>query len=90
MDAKVTVIREAGQLRVPIGMARRMHGSLLLKHEPLPDGQRTIPVLRVLGDTKHVLYDPKVTYLCAGVIKFMGMEYVDRAWYVQEWACEVG
>lgn len=77
-------------MRVPIGTGRRLEGDLSLRHEPLPGEERTVPVLRVLGaHSNRLLFDPKVVNIIAGTIVFAGLERVDRAWYAQEWSCEV-
>lgn len=84
------VMREEGRLRVPIGMGRRIEGDLNLRHEPWPgDEERTVPVLRVLGPSKRMLFDPRVVRIIAGTIVFAGLERVDGAWYAQEWSCDV-
>lgn len=70
-------------------MGRRIEGDLNLRHEPLPgDEERTVPVLRVLGPSKRMLFDPRVVRIIAGTIVFAGLERVDGAWYAQEWSCE--
>lgn len=87
------ILREAGELRVPIGAARKLQGDLSMRHERVPGEERTAPVLRVLGSQgqqqDRVLYDPKVISICAGTIKFAGLERVERAWFAQEWSCDV-
>ncbi len=92
MQAKILILREHGALHVPIGMSRRLHGELCLRHEPMPGEERTIPVLRVI--VRHgpspVLYDPKIVSIGCGTMKIAGLERVDRAWFAQEWSCEVG
>lgn len=39
--------------------------------------------------TGRKLYEPKIARLGAGVIVFTGLECVDRAWYAQEWSCDL-
>lgn len=74
---------------MPIASSRRLQGDLHLKHEQLPGEQRTVPVLRILGQEGRVLFDPKVISVCAGTIVFAGLERIDHAWYAQEWSCDV-
>lgn len=86
----MTIIREAGERCVPIASVRKIRGTLQLAHVPVPHEERTIAVLGVLEDrTGRKLYEPKIARLGAGVIVFTGLECVDRAWYAQEWSCDL-
>lgn len=87
MRAKIRIMRQQGELRQPIGQERECE--LWLRHEKLPGEDRTVPVLRTIGDDRHAMYDPRVTYVTAGTIRFMGMEREGRAWHVQEWSCDL-
>lgn len=97
MLVKVFILRELGRTKVPIAMSHRIIGQLSLRHEhPDSTKDRTLPVLYVLDgnyDAMHMarrprLYEPKLTDAYAGVMKFSGLEYVDGAWYAQEWRCD--
>lgn len=89
MRAKVLILRELGALHVPIGISRKLRGDLILAHEKVPGEERTVPVLRILGIKDRALFDPRVVSIGSGTIKFAGLERVDRAWYAQEWSCDV-
>lgn len=97
MMVQVVILRELGRTKVPIAMSHRITGQLSLRHEhPDSTKDRTLPVLYVLDgnyDSVHMakrprLYDPKLIDAYAGVMKFSGLEYVDGAWYAQEWRCD--
>lgn len=93
MFCKITIIRENGELRVPIIPAARLVGDLHLEHRSLGQGERTVGVLRCLNRETAAgkgreLFEPRLTHLSCGSMRFMGWERVGRAWYAQEWECE--
>ncbi|MBD9582945.1 hypothetical protein IB269_16255 [Delftia sp. DLF01] len=89
MKVKVTILRKAGARSYHRGPLQYVKGELDLKHYAVPDQRRTIPVLRILGDSaNNQLFEPKLIYACAGKMKFSGLERCDRAWHAQEWSCE--
>lgn len=88
---EVTITRENGQRHVPIAASRKLKGRPHARSHPRAPRDRTVAVLRVLGDaTGRMLFDPKVSRLGAGTIVFTGLERVEHAWCAQEWACDVG
>lgn len=75
---------------MPIASSRMLKGSLQITHVPVPYEERTVAVLEVLGDRSgRKLYEPKISRLGAGTIVFTGLECIDRAWYAQEWSCDL-
>ena len=96
MTVRIFILRELGRTHVPIGIAGKLVGQLSLQHErPSPSDERSVAVLQVL-DGVHIypsqrrkLYEPKLIEAYAGIMKFSGLEYVDGAWYAQEWRCEM-
>ncbi|MBS3018906.1 hypothetical protein DJFAAGMI_01641 [Comamonas sp. PE63] len=95
MNAKILILREFGRLKVPIGIANKASGSICLYHEhPSSSDERTVPVLHILDGSsalpakRRKLFEPRITYMGSGTIKFSGLEYVDGAWYAQEWSCD--
>lgn len=87
MRVKVMLVREEGQLHVPV--RRRGYGDLWLKHEKSVGENKTYEVLEALGSGFPKLYEPRATYITAGMIRFIGYERVDKVWYMQEWYCEI-
>jgi len=87
MRVKVMLVREEGQLHVPV--RRRGYGDLWLKHERSVGEDKTYEVLEALGSGFPKLYEPRVTYITAGMIRFIGYERIDKVWYMQEWHCEI-
>lgn len=85
---EIIITRDKGQLRVPIGSANKMQGDLMLEHRSLGEGERSVPVLRCLPGTRE-LYEPRMTYVCANVFTFFGLERDGPGWHAQEWRCEV-
>lgn len=88
MYCEITITRDKGQLRVPIGPANKMQGDLMMEHRSVGESERTVPVLKCLS-SKRELYEPRMTYVCANVFTFFGLERDGPAWYAQEWRCEV-
>ena len=92
MRFQIRILREKGVRRVPIVATSRMYGDLLLEHRSLGEGERTVPVLRCLSGGKGMdreLLEPRLTGFCAGVMRLVGWESQDHAWYAQEWYCEI-
>ncbi|WEE75682.1 hypothetical protein LZ683_16100 [Comamonas testosteroni] len=95
MGAKILILRELGHLKVPVGIANKVSGSITLYHErPSSSDERTVPVLHILDGSsalpakRRKLFEPRITYMGSGTIKFSGLEYVDGGWYAQEWRCD--
>ena len=89
------ILREFGRLKVSIGIANKASGSISLYHEhPSSSDERTVPVLHILDGSsalaakRRKLFEPRITYMGSGTIKLSGLEYVDGAWYAQEWSCD--
>ncbi len=92
MRFKVQILREKGARKVPICSTSRMYGDLMLEHRSLGERERTVPVLLCLSSgTTHrrELVEPRLVGFCAGVIRLIGWESQEHAWYAQEWHCEI-
>lgn len=92
MRFQIRILRDKGARRVPIAATSRLYGDLMLEHRSLGEGERTVPVLRCLGGGKgsdRELVEPRLTGFCAGVIRLIGWESQEHAWYAQEWHCEI-
>jgi hypothetical protein len=95
MRAKIIILREAGRPKVPITLANKVTGEICLFHErPNPSDERTVPVLHILDGShalpaqRRKLFEPRLIQAGSGVMRFSGLEYVDGAWYAQEWRCD--
>ncbi|WP_417283743.1 hypothetical protein [Comamonas sp.] len=95
MRVQIFILRELGRLKVPIAIANKVSGEISLYHErPDSSDERTVPVLHILDGShalpakRRKLFEPRLTYAGAGSMKFSGLEYVDGAWYAQEWRCD--
>lgn len=92
MRFKIQILREKGARKVPICSTSRLYGDLMLEHRSLGERERTVPVLLCLNSTSpnsRELVEPRLVGLCAGVIRLIGWESQDSAWYAQEWHCEI-
>lgn len=85
-------MRDKGARCVPIVATSRLYGDLMLEHRSLGERERTVPVLLCLSNgtaANRELFEPRLTGFCAGVLRFIGWEAQDRAWFAQEWYCEI-
>jgi len=88
---RVTLRREMGKWRAPYGISGKATGNLRLALKESPDDRR-LPVL-ILDDADRaswpLLFDPRVVQMAGWEMRWLGFEYVDRGWHMQEWDCEI-
>lgn len=81
--------RERGACRGAYGPRDRGTGDLHLTYRTT--NNRRVAVLQLLGADRRWpnLYDPRLVDLTANRLRFIGYEPADKAWYMQEWICEL-
>lgn len=71
-------------------MSGKATGRLRMAFKEVED--RRIPCL-ILDDADRpswpLLFEPRCVSLIGKDMRWLGFEYVDRAWHMQEWDCEV-
>lgn len=90
MQVRITLRREQGRWRPPYGMSGKATGRLRLTFTEAED--RRVPCL-ILNDADRLnwplLFEPRCVTLQGNSMRWLGFEYIDRAWHMQEWDCKV-
>jgi hypothetical protein len=89
MRVRVRLRREGGAYRQPRDRSSTATGQLSLSYREAQE--RRVPVLALLGTKADWprLFEPRLTAWAGSEFKFLGLEREDRAWVLQEWACEL-